>query len=176
MREIMCYHKADFQVHSQDWGALWSRSSCVLTDTHTASLVQMQQDVLWVPSVSGPEEEAPEQPDSFAGYLQKHLFLASLLSWTPAYLQVLIHQKHSRFWLAHTSFTHLLSEHTGDPIDPFFYACTGYSVFMWHRAESIWPLQLQQQQRVSAGKTALNVLLLTDREVRMAKYLRQPDC
>lgn len=62
----------------------------------------------------------------------------------------------------HIFFTHLLSKHTGDPTYLSFYACVGYSVFMWRRAESIWALQLHQQ-RVTANKTSL-ILLLTEIE------------
>lgn len=63
-----------------------------------------------------------------------------------AYLQLLIHQKHSRSWLGHTSSLHTYSVNTQGipPIFFFFSACVRYSVFMWHRAESIWALLLLQ--------------------------------
>lgn len=140
----MLYYKTDFQVHLLDWGVLWSRASCLLTVTHAARSVQIQQDVLWVPSISDHKEIATQL---LAGCNLSYCIFKNI-PFSLSYLQHLVHQKHSSCWLAHRP-----STHTPDATYLSFYACVGYSVFMRHSAESIWALQLhQQQQRVYARK------------------------
>ena len=154
MQEIMLYHKTDFQVHSLHWGVRRCIASCLFAVTlhkllgaEAASRVVRTQR----PRPRGEGSISHSLAAIYLFYLRKHPSLTSYHALLHIYSSLFCRNTpvgDSPTHLSHTS--SWVKKHRNSTL--FFYACIGYSVFVWHRVKCI--TSKQEKHKLSCIRRA----------------------